>query len=158
MTIDHLAEHVDVIPTLALWILKKWGHLHPGWTLDKLIQSFNEKTHYRQIPETFVAMEDDIPVGTASIVHHDMSIRMELSPWLAAVYVSAESRNKGIGSQLTQTVMEEAKIRGIKKFYLFTPDKMNFYRRLGWQILEETEYLGEHVTIMYYELSDCYEV
>jgi len=31
---------------------------------------------------TFVAVEDDQPVGSAALVVHDMETRKELSPWL----------------------------------------------------------------------------
>jgi N-acetylglutamate synthase-like GNAT family acetyltransferase len=77
---------------------------------------------------------------------------MDLTPWLAAVYIKTDCRGLGIGSQLVQALMDEAKILGLERFYLFTPNRASFYARLGWQVLEETAYRGEQVTVMVYEI------
>ncbi|MEW5956979.1 MAG: GNAT family N-acetyltransferase [Chloroflexota bacterium] len=63
-----------------------------------------------------------------------------------------EFRNKGLGSRLVRTVMAEAKALGLEKFYLFTPNKVDFYRCLGWQVFESTQYRGEEVVIMQYKI------
>ena len=77
-----------------------------------------------------------------------MVTRKELSPWLASVYVVQEHRNKGIGSELVRVVMSKIWEQKIKTLYLFTPDRVNFYKNLEWSVLEETVYHCEHVTIM----------
>jgi len=151
MRIEHLAEHIAVIPTLASWVQKEWGHLLPEATLETLVSEFEERTTRHKIPETFVAVKDDHPLGMASIIEHDLTTRKELSPWLAAVYVAPESRNRGIGSRLIRTVMREAETLGLERLYLIAPNKMRFYSRLGWKVLEHTKYRGENVVIMLYE-------
>jgi GNAT superfamily N-acetyltransferase len=99
-----------------------------------------------------VAIVDDAPVGMASIVEHDMQTRMELTPWLAAVYVVPAFRNQGIGSLLVREAMQEAAELGVSRLFLFTPDRMNFYHRLGWREQEVVSYRGEQVTIMSYDI------
>ena len=152
MKVRHLAEHPDVIPTLAVWVYAQWGHwMSPDTTPATLCRAFERGTVPGQIPETFVAMEDGVPVGTSSLVAHDMAARMDLSPWLAAVYVAPEFRNRGVGSALVRAVMDEALALGVEELYLFTPDKMSFYSRLGWKVLEHREHHGTDVTVMAYE-------
>jgi len=153
LSVEHLAEHTAAIPMLASWVQEEWGHLDPEVTFEELVSRFAGSTAYHSIPETFVALEGDRLVGMASIIAHDMSTRQELSPWLAMVYVAPEARNRGIGSRLVRTVMQEAETLGLERLYLLTPDKMTFYSRLGWNPLERTEYRGEKVTIMLYEVS-----
>ena len=150
--IEHLGEHRSAIPEIVGWLHTEWGHLMPDVSLSKLASIYKNRLTPHQIPETFVALLDDEIVGTASIVDHDMSIRMDLSPWLAAVYVEAECRGAGVGSQLVQALMDEVAFLGLKRFYLFTPNRASFYARLGWQKLEETDYRGEQVTVMAYEI------
>ena len=149
--IAHLAEHTAVIPILALWAQKEWGYLLSRATFETLVLDFEQRTTVQTIPETFVAIENDRPVGMSSIVQNDMLTRQELSPWLAGVYVAPAFRNRGIGSKLVQSTMQEAQNLGLEKLYLFTPDKRNFYARLGWNAIERTTYRGESVTIMVYE-------
>jgi GNAT superfamily N-acetyltransferase len=150
--VKHLAKHPDIIPTLAAWVYNQWGHwMSPDTTLETLCREFERRTVPGQIPEAFVAVENDVPIGTASLVVHDLADRKDLSPWLAAVYVAPEFRNRGTGSALVRTVMDEALALGIEEFYLFTPDKVSFYSRLGWKVLEHRERHGEDVTVMVYE-------
>ena len=149
--IEHLAKHMAEIPTLAMWVHEEWGHLLPDTTLEAFISDFENRTTPGQIPETFVALADDKPLGMASLVKHDMLTRKDLSPWLASVYVPPNSRNGGVGSRLVKAVMQEAEAMGVEKFFLFTPDRVKFYQRQGWKVLEEYHYRGEEVVIMVYE-------
>lgn len=152
--IVNLAEHLDVTPTLAAWILDEWPHfLSPGATLETLAARLAERTTPHTIPETFVAFEGDRPIGMSSLVKYDMEARRDLSPWLAGVYVLPEFRNRGVGSRLVRAVMQETRALSIEQLYLFTPDKMSFYERLGWHAVECTVYRGIDVTIMVYEAS-----
>jgi N-acetylglutamate synthase-like GNAT family acetyltransferase len=89
-------------------------------------------------------------LGTASLVAHDLAERRDLSPWLAAVYVAPAARNRGVGSALVRAVMDETLVLSIEELYLFTPDKMTFYSRLGWQVLERRQHRGRDVTVMFY--------
>jgi N-acetylglutamate synthase-like GNAT family acetyltransferase len=82
-----------------------------------------------------------------------MDSRTDLSPWLANVYVNANHRNKGLGKLLVNAVIEHARAIGLQKIYLFTADKADFYRALGWSMISHEDYKGEMVTIMEYELS-----
>jgi len=152
MRIEHLADHVAAAPTLARWILDEWGYLLPGCTLEDIVAMYEKRTVRGRIPETFVALEGDTVVGAASIIEEDMETHKELSPWLAEVYVASEFRNRGLGSALVRTIIQEAKDLGVRRLYLFTPDKVAFYQHLGWQVLERTEYYEKNVTIMSYEV------
>ena len=135
MRIEHLAEHPHLVPTVAQWSKDEWGHLCPEVPYEDYVSSFQKRTIHNSIPETLVALEGDTLLGTASIIEHDMSTRMELSPWMASVYVAPEFRNRGVGSALVRAVMQEAERLGLEKLYLITPDKVRFYSRLGWREL-----------------------
>jgi len=51
-----------------------------------------------RMPLTLVASSELCPVGTATLLAHDVGTEQwpELSPWLAAVYVAPEYRHRGI--------------------------------------------------------------
>ena len=151
--IEYLADHPSFAPTLATWSQQQWGHLSPHVTYEMRLAEFEKMAVRQAVPLAFVAIGEDAPVGMASIVEHDMRTRMELTPWLASVYVSPVYRNRGIGSLLVQRVMQEAAAMGITRLYLFTPDRMSFYRRLGWEAGERVGYRGEQVTIMSYDFA-----
>jgi GNAT superfamily N-acetyltransferase len=151
--IAHLCEHPDAVPLLAAWGTDEWGHLNPDRTLADRVESFAQRTRPGTIPETLVAVDRDQVIGMASIVENDLSIRSDLSPWMAAVYVDASHRGRGVGSVIVRAIMDLAGESGIDRLYLLTHDRMSFYRRLGWTTMERVHYRGEDVTIMFYDTS-----
>lgn len=137
------------IPEVAGWLFTEWGHLTPGSSVERTIQRLTERCRTDDLPATFIATDGDDVVGTVSLVPHDLKTRMDLTPWIASVFVKPESRGRGIGSQLVGFAEAEAQRRNISTMYLFTPNKQRMYARLGWNTVEEVEYRGEHVTIMH---------
>jgi GNAT superfamily N-acetyltransferase len=133
---------------LAKWTHDTWGHLHPGRRLETAIAVLRDECGPCGVPSVFAALHGETPVGTASLVADDMSDRLDLTPWLASVFVRPDWRGHGIASLLVQRVEEEARSHGHDHFYLYTPDQQALYRRLGWRDLEERDYRGEAVTIM----------
>ncbi len=83
---------------------------------------------------------------------HDMDTRLNLTPWLAGLYVSAPRRRQGIGAALVSAIEKTAHDLGVEKLYLYTPESENFYLRLGWHVKERTEYHGYPVALMQKEI------
>ncbi|NYT72092.1 GNAT family N-acetyltransferase [Halomonas sp. QX-2] len=148
ITIKRLSADDPNVALVADWTFEAWGHLHPGLTQEKAIERLKAECGQGSVPSIFVAMQAETPVGTASLIADDMSIRREFTPWLASVFVVPEWRGQGIASGLVKRVEEEAIESGIRHFYLYTPDQQALYRRLGWQDVESLEYRGETVTVM----------
>lgn len=147
MRIDYLADHLTYVPILARWHYAQWSTLEPGLTVEQWearLQSHSRK----QIPTTFIAYSGEILLGSASLIAHDMDTRMDLSPWLASVYVAPDHRRHGTGTALVRRVAEEAKGLGVEALYLFTPDKEGFYARRGWSVIERTRYRAHQIVVM----------
>ena len=148
MKITYLANHPRHVSTVAKWIMDEWGHESPGMTLEKMEARFRENLNRAVIPTTLLAMDEETPVGTASLVVHDMKVHPELSPWLAAVYVLPEHRSKGIGEKLVKSVELLSAQLDVEQLYLFTPDREAFYARMNWTVQERTKYRKKDVVIM----------
>ena len=148
MEIRYLRDYQKWIPQIAQWFYDEWGDLYPDLDIEKIIARLHKRTNVDKIPLTMVAVENEMVVGTASLKEFDMDTRMEYSPWLAAVYVREDWRRKGVGARLVETIVTKAKTIGVGTLYLYTPDAQDFYAKLGWSILENSEYHGKNVTIM----------
>ncbi|NIP71863.1 MAG: GNAT family N-acetyltransferase [Gammaproteobacteria bacterium] len=146
--IDHLGDHPGSIPQLAQWHHEEWSTLNPGGTVKQRIKSLSWHLAQGQIPATYVAVLEGAVVGSASLIERDMAAYIQLSPWLAGVYVAPAYRRRGIGSALVRRVADEAAGFGITTLYLFTPGRERFYRRLGWEVLERTVYRRHRVAVM----------
>lgn len=153
MYIDYLKNKIEHLETINSWLYNQWGHHDPDgtkeeWLIDKKKKLNNDKL----LPIIFIALEEEIPVGTASIIKSDMKTHPELEPWLANVYVREDKRGNGYGSKLVKRVLKEAKQHNFNKIYLFTPDKKSFYQRIGWELYKQEEYRNEMVDIMKFDL------
>jgi len=150
MTIQYLVDYPDALSILAEWQHREWGHIRAGDTVEKRRARLEGYSNRDRIPLTVVALEGSEVLGSASLVSHDMETRMELTPWLAGVYVAEQYRRKGIGAQLVRRIMDEAGKLDVSLLYLYTVHSEKFYAALGWTLLERTNYREQKVVIMTY--------
>jgi GNAT superfamily N-acetyltransferase len=152
MHIEYLANRPEFIPTLARWHYLEWAYLRPGDSVEARIARLQGWSGRGEVPLTFVAVSDGELLGSASLVEHDMDSRLELTPWLAGVFVAPQYRRKGIGAALVRRIMDEATSLHVSRLYLYTMDSTAFYANLGWALLEHTAYRGKEVSIMSYSI------
>ena len=145
--IINLKDEPEHLTTLASWHHSEWSTLNPGESLDDRIIRMQPHLNEAFIPSTFVAKDNNL-LGSAAIVSQDMETNLSLTPWLASVYVTPQYRRHGVGRKLVKHVMTQSKLEGINKLYLFTPDKQNFYLKLGWTKKHTERYHDQKVTVM----------
>jgi GNAT superfamily N-acetyltransferase len=151
-TIEYLADRREFIPTVARWHHAEWGNLRSGETVEDRTARVERECGHCQIPTTFIAVAGPQPLGSASLIEHDMATRPELSPWLSGVFVAPEHRRRGIGAALVERVVQEARALGIPCLYLYTSGSGALYLKLGWSVVEHTFYRqlwgDQEITIM----------
>ena len=150
--IDYLGHYTQFIPVIAQWHQNEWQHISPDLSTRSRIELYSSYKNSPAVPNCLIALVDDKPAGSASLVFSDMQTYPHLSPWLASVYVDTPYRCNGIASQLITQCISNARQSGIQTLYLFTPEQTDFYRNRGWKILESTLYHGENVDIMYFNI------
>jgi predicted N-acetyltransferase YhbS len=148
MHIAYLADHPGAAPLLAAWHHAEWQALLPGWTHQQALAELQSHTGRRQIPTTFVALDGDRVVASASLLTADLDGWEHLSPWVASVYVLPECRGAGLGRRLVARAVEEARALGVPTVYLFTAGQEAYYARLGWLPLARTRHHDHEVVIM----------
>jgi len=153
VTIEYLGKHDEFIPVIAQWHQNEWAHISPDLTTKLRIELYNSYKNTPSIPCCLLALVDEKPAGTASLVESDMDTNTDLGPWLASVYVHEAYRCQGIATQLIDNCLEKASEANIKTLYLFTPDQALFYMKRGWKLIKSTLYHGEYVDIMSFDLN-----
>ena len=149
-----LGKYPQHIPVIAQWHQNEWQHISPHLNTQLRVDAYSSYPAKPAIPSCILAVTDDKPAGSASIVLSDMETHPHLSPWLASVYVHPDYRNQGIATELINHCLINAKKLGFQTLYLFTPDQAEFYQKRGWQRLEHFIYHNEHVDIMSFDLTD----
>ena len=107
-----------------------------------------------QAEETFVLLEDNLPVGRASLVDNDLPPRQDLTPWLASVLVLPPFRGKGYSAPLVRRV-EQAAALTAATLWLYTWSAEPVYAKLGRQRVgpSRDEARGMDVVLMKRNLS-----
>ena len=148
MQVVYLADCPQYITVLAKWCHEQWGYLNPNRTLAEVEINFSELLNLDRIPFALVVIDGGKAIAMASLDLQDMDVYPDLTPWLASVYVVPAHRKKGIGSKIVKAVLEKAKQHHVKKVYFFTMDQEHWYAKMGFQVLQKTNYHNEDVTVM----------
>jgi predicted N-acetyltransferase YhbS len=99
-----------------------------------------------------VAKADGEPVGTCLLVESEIEPNHDVSPWLAGLFVVPEHRRKGAGAALVRAIEDQARQREFSRLYLYTTDAVGFYERLGWEVLDRTNWKGFDTALMVRDL------
>lgn len=149
MKIDLINKHTEHIETVVDLINDEFGTENSReFYKDIINHSLNED----ELPITFVLTKDNDLVGTVGIWRGDLLSRQDLYPWLSALVVKEEFRNKGIGIKLQEYILNYCALKNYKEIYLYT-DIENYYEKTGWKCIDiGYEYSGNKVNIYRYDL------
>jgi len=151
--IVRMADRPDLVPTVAQWLWHEWWR-NAGHTVEATRDAVAASVSPSGPPQTFVLLVDDEPVGTASLVAHDLDERLDLTPWLAGVFVVPEARGRGHVIHLIQAVEAACRNASIGTAWLYTAGAERVYARAGWHTVEAIQRQGRRqVTLMRRDLA-----
>jgi predicted N-acetyltransferase YhbS len=99
-----------------------------------------------------VAKADGELIGTCLLVESEIEPNHDVSPWLAGLFVAPEHRRRGAGAVLVRAIEDQARQRGFSRLYLYTTGAVAFYTRLGWEVLDRTNWKGLDTALMVRDL------
>ena len=142
-----VAAECSLIPTIAGWLWLEWGR-RKGRSIDRIAVNLARRTATIGPEQTFVLLDGGKPVATASLVHHDLDSRPDLTPWLASVYVDPRHRGLGHAARVVRAVEDATLAAGIATLWLHTESAAGLYAGLGWEPIGPEVDGGHDVTLM----------
>jgi GNAT superfamily N-acetyltransferase len=142
MHITTLHDRPDMAPILARWAYNEW-YRHRPLQYELVLKAFLARTKNSALPQSFLAMEGDIPLGMVTIKKDDLWSRTDLNPWLSSLYVAPEFRGRGAGHALVRAVIGRAGELGFTSIFLFLgqsdQDRLErFYLKRGWEVVDKS--------------------
>jgi len=155
IAIDYLANCPELVDEMARLSWKEWQEIYQQreQTLEHSLKNYRDRMNTDRLPLTLVALHRGELVGMVSLKFHDMDTRPDLDPWLGGLLVLPEWRNRGVGTMLMHRATEEARRLNVRRLYLWTHSAEKLYDKLGWQVVERTNYFGKEAVVMQVDLS-----
>jgi N-acetylglutamate synthase-like GNAT family acetyltransferase len=135
--IENIQKNKRFIPKISNWIYSEFiiGHI-PDIEIQDIEKAIKNRK-MNEIPMTLICLKDNNCIGTISIFSNDLSKLPQLTPWIAALYIDKNYRNKGFGKQLMKEAENIVKKLGYEKLYLRTETASKYYNKLGWNKIKE---------------------
>ena len=135
--ISDFREHQHCGSTIADRVWNAWWK-NAGLPLSDVERHMVEMADERPLPMAIVAHDNRGYLGSTFLIHSDMEERPQYSPWVAALWVEAAERKRGVGRALIAEAAKIARSLGYQVIYICCrPELERFYSSIGWKIVEE---------------------
>ena len=148
LTITYLSDQPQAVPVLAAWFAREWGDGSPAMAPDAIAGRLAAQTGPPELPLTLLGLLDGEPLATATLKFRELDWEPQADHWLGSVYVRADVRGRGHGRAIVAAAEAAAAAGGLAPLYLYSPAKVDLYRRLGWEPVGETVVGGKRATIL----------
>lgn len=132
MKIITIKEHPEMLDTFITYFQKIWATETSKPVYSDCIRNSIDKNQL--IPNWYLLMNDNEIVGCCGLITNDFISRMDLSPWLCALFIEKKFRGHAFGSLLIERIKKDVSEQGIKNLYLCT-DHIGYYEKYGFQYI-----------------------
>lgn len=125
-------EHPDYKDIAIQYFQDKWASPQTLMVYDDCI------THcigaVNPLPQWYLLEEDGEILGCCGLITNDFISRMDLYPWLCALYIDDAWRGRALGSVLIDRARQDAAKAGFESIYLAT-DHISYYEKYGFSYM-----------------------
>jgi len=152
-----LADDPLAYKQVARWYFDHWLSNVPGMSIEKIESKLVNYINRDKAPLLVLAKLGGELIGAAELKIREMDIYPEFEYWIGGVYVKGSFRGQGVASKLVKEVMARAKIMEVATLYLQTENLSGgLYLDNGFKVIEQVNYKGHDVVVMYATLDSLY--
>lgn len=102
----------------------------------------------QDLPQWYLLEKDQQIIGCTGLITNDFISRMDLYPWLCALFIDLKHRGNNYASLLINEAKKDSKAFGFKHLNLCT-DHIGYYEKLGFSYLGQGYHPWEEETRIY---------
>lgn len=133
MRIISIRETPEYKSLAISYFQKSWPKVNPIIYSDCIEHSI---TSTQPLPQWYLLEKDQQIIGCAGLITNDFISRMDLYPWICAIFIDEKFRGHNYGSLLIEKAKQDAKSFGFEHSYLCT-DHVEYYEKLGFSYLAQ---------------------
>lgn len=131
-TVISLRQDASILPEAIQYIASKWANPQSRQVyVDCLTHTSNAKN---PLPQWYLLMEEDRIIGCAGLITNDFISRMDLYPWICAMYIEKDRRGNNFWEILIKKAVEDAWNAGFNEVCLCT-DHVGYYEHFGFNFV-----------------------
>ncbi len=124
----------ELLNKITTWMYNWWGK-RDGYSFEATKCFMKHSMQDVRLPQTYGLFLNDNIIGMYQYALEDLSVRPDIYPWLANVYIDEEYRNMGYGRKLLETVKDTSKnLKNFNEIYLYTRH-VNLYEKSGFEFV-----------------------
>lgn len=132
MKIISVKENPEFMNQAIKYFQSKWASEESMMLYEDSITHCTDPS--KSLPQWYLLMNDEKVIGCAGLITNDFISRMDLYPWVCALYIEEEYRGNEHGAILLEKAKTDAKSGGFNNLYLCT-DHIGYYEKYGFEYL-----------------------
>ncbi|MDR1629092.1 MAG: GNAT family N-acetyltransferase [Oscillospiraceae bacterium] len=134
MTVISIREQPEYAQDAIRFFQKHWATQYSERVYEDCILNCLDSPS--PLPQWYLLHDNGQIIGGAGLITNDFISRMDLYPWLCALYIEKPCRGHAHGSLLIEHIKKQAKQSGYGQLYLCT-DHVGYYERYGFAYLAQ---------------------
>jgi GNAT superfamily N-acetyltransferase len=128
MEVISVRNQPQMVDSAISYIQSKWASDQSMAVYQDCI--FHSLSTPSALPRWYLLVDRGVIIGCAGLVTNDFISRMDLYPWICALYIEEKYRGRNLGKLLIRAAVSDAKEGGFEHCYLCT-DHFGYYEKFG---------------------------
>jgi len=145
MRIISVRENPEYKDKIIQYFQNSWSEIAPIIYEDCISHSINAKD---SLPQWYVLENNNEFIGCAGLITNDFISRMDLYPWVCAIFIEEKYRGNNYSKLLIEKAKEDSKKAGFQNLYLCT-DHIGFYEKMDFKYIGQGYHPWEEESRIY---------